>query len=144
MARSQKNRSRNTPDANDGGMGNTRTIEWVTGLVSAFIVILMIGWVTWEALTEKETLPEFAVVVTDRAPVEGGYRVTFEIANKSPQTAATVAVRGEIVEGDAAIEEADVTFDYVPGQSKASGSIFFSQDPGMRPIRLRAIGYTEP
>lgn len=104
----------------------------------------MICWVAWEALTDVEAPSAFAVTVRERQAVEGGYRVTFDIANTSSQTAATVVVRGEIVDGDTTVEDADITFDYVPGRSKASGSIFFSQDPGSRPIRLRAIGYTEP
>lgn len=144
MARAQKTRSRNAPAAKQGSSDSARRIEWATGLVSAVIVLVMIGWVAREALTEQETPPEFLVTVIDRAAVEGGYRVTFDIANRSSQTAATVVVRGEIVDGNATVEDADITFDYIPGQSKASGSVFFSQDPGSRSIRLRAIGYTEP
>ncbi|SFA78473.1 TIGR02588 family protein [Rhizobium sp. NFR07] len=144
MARPQKTRSRNAPVSKPAGKGTASTVEWVTGLISAFIVLVMICWVAWEALTEVEAPPAFAVTVRERQAVEGGYRVTFDIANASSQTAATVVVRGEIVDGDTTVEDADITFDYVPGQSKASGSIFFSQDPGSRPIRLRAVGYTEP
>jgi uncharacterized protein (TIGR02588 family) len=144
MARPQKTRSQNTsksvPDVN----GTARAVEWATGLVSAVIVIVMIGWVAWEALTEVETPPAFDVLITQRQAVEGGYRVSFDVINTSSRTAATVAVRGEIIDGDTTIEDADITFDYVPGRSKASGSVFFSQDPGSRRIRLRAVGYTEP
>jgi uncharacterized protein (TIGR02588 family) len=144
MARAQKTRSRNASAPKPGANGTARKVEWATGLVSAVIVAVMIGWVTWEALTEVERPPAFQITVTQRQAVEGGYRVSFDIANTSPQTAATVVVRGEVVDGDRTTEDADITFDYVPGQSKASGSVFFSQDPGARAIRLRAIGYTEP
>jgi uncharacterized protein (TIGR02588 family) len=144
MARPQKTRSRNASAPTSSVNSTARTVEWVTGLCSAVVVIIMIGWVAWEAFVEVETPPAFAITVTQRQAVEGGYRVSFDIANTSSQTAATVVVRGEVVEGDTTVEDADVTFDYVPGQSKASGSVFFSRDPGSRPIRLRAIGYTEP
>jgi uncharacterized protein (TIGR02588 family) len=144
MARPQKTRSRNAPTPKPGIKDSARTVEWVTGLASAVIVIVMIGWVAWEAFSEVETPPAFEIMVTQRQAVEGGYRVSFDIANTSSQTAATVVVRGEIVDGDTTVEDADITFDYVPGQSKSSGSVFFSRDPGAGAVRLRAIGYTEP
>ncbi len=141
MAQTRQRNSRKTPAATSS---EARRIEWATGLVSALIVAAMIAWVAWEALTETETPPAFTVTVTDRAAVESGYRIVFDVANTSPQTAATVVVRGEVLDGQTVIEDADVTFDYVPGRSKASGSLFFSQDPGTRTVRLRAIGFTDP
>lgn len=127
-----------------GSSTATRWVEWSAGLISAVIVSLMIGWVTWEAFTESTAPPAFSVVIGDRAAVDGGYRVSFDITNEAAQTAAAVVVRGEVLDGERSLEEAEVTFDYVPGESTASGSIFFSSDPGSRPIRIRAIGYTDP
>lgn len=119
-------------------------IEWATGLLSGVLVIAMIGWVAWEAMTEDPRPPEFTVTATSRQMTPGGYRVTFDIANNAMQTASAVVVRGEIVEGGQAVEDADVTFDYVPAQSKAKGALFFSRDPGASEVRLRALGYTTP
>jgi uncharacterized protein (TIGR02588 family) len=119
-------------------------IEWATGMVSALVVIAMIAWVGYKAWTDADMEPEFTITITERRPVEGGYRVAFDIANKATVTAAAVAVRGEIVDGDNMVEDADVTFDYVPAQSKSSGAILFSQDPGAREVRVRAVGYTDP
>jgi uncharacterized protein (TIGR02588 family) len=53
-------------------------------------------------------------------------------------------VRGEIVDGGNLVEDADITFDYVAAQSKSSGAILFSQDPGTREMRVRAVGYIDP
>ncbi|KGE02106.1 MULTISPECIES: TIGR02588 family protein [Rhizobium/Agrobacterium group] len=119
-------------------------IEWATGMISALVVLAMITWVGWEALRKDGLPPEFSIAVTRRTPVEGGYRVEFEITNKATATAAAVVVRGEILDGGDMIEDADVTFDYVPAESNASGAILFSQDPGAREVRVRAIGYTDP
>src|SRR3954467_4331231 len=105
-------------------------IEWATGLVSALLVIVVIGWIAWEALTDEDKPPEFAISVTGRQAVQGGYRVTFDISNAASRTASAVVVRGEILEGGKAVEEAEVTFDYVPAQAKVKGAIFFSHDPG--------------
>ncbi|MEQ1406811.1 TIGR02588 family protein [Neorhizobium sp. Rsf11] len=119
-------------------------IEWATGMISALVVLAMITWVGWEALRKDGLPPEFSIAVTRRTLVEGGYRVEFEITNKATTTAAAVMVRGEILDGGEMIEDADVTFDYVPAESNASGAILFSQDPGAREVRVRAIGYTDP
>jgi uncharacterized protein (TIGR02588 family) len=123
---------------------NPGWIEWATGLVSAGLVIAMITWVTWEALTAETKPPEFSISVTNREMVEGGYRVTFDIANRSAQTASAVVVRGEILDGGNVAEDAEVTFDYVPAQSQARGAIFFSRDPGEAEMRVRPVGYTTP
>ena len=143
MAGVQKDRSQKLAPVPDNA-GAAHKVEWATGIVSGIVVALMIGWVAWEALMATETPPVFAITMTDRSEVEGGYRVMFDIANTSSQTAAAVVVRGEIIEENRAVEDADVTFDYVPGASKASGTIFFSENPGTRSVRLRAVGYTEP
>ncbi|RYE67250.1 MAG: TIGR02587 family membrane protein [Rhizobiaceae bacterium] len=79
-----------------------------------------------------------------RMPVEGGYRIRFDVSNSANRTAAAVVVRGEVMDGDAAVEQADVTFDYVPAQSKASGAILFAREPRQDQIRLRTISFTDP
>ncbi|WP_105382837.1 TIGR02588 family protein [Neorhizobium alkalisoli] len=124
--------------------GEPHWIEWVTGTVSALLVVAMIGWIGLEALMEEDLPPEFSIAITGRAAVEGGHRVEFVILNKANQTAAAVVVRGEVLDGGKAVEAADITFDYVPADSKASGAILFLQDPGEREIRIRALGYTDP
>ncbi len=119
-------------------------VEWATGGLSALLVLAMVGVIAWEALTDKRTPPELDVRLTSRFQVADGYRVTFDISNRSTTTAASVVVRGEILDGGEALEAVDVTFDYVPAESKSSGAILFSQDPGSRDVRIRALGYTDP
>ncbi|RWX81741.1 TIGR02588 family protein [Neorhizobium lilium] len=123
---------------------NPGWIEWATGLLAAVLVIGMLVWVTWEALTQENRPPEFTVTITGRQMVQGNYRVSFDIANTAPQTASAVAVRGEIIQDGKAVEEVEVTFDYVPAQSQAAGAVLFSRDPGQDEVRVRAVGYTTP
>ena len=119
-------------------------IEWATGMISALVVAATIGWVAYEAWTYADMQPELSIAITERRQTEGGYRVAFDIANKATATAAAVTVRGEILDGGNIVEDADVTFDYVPAESKSSGAILFSQDPGAREVRVRAVGFIEP
>ncbi|WP_105436711.1 TIGR02588 family protein [Neorhizobium sp. T25_13] len=119
-------------------------IEWATGMVSALVVVATIAWVAYHAWTHDDMQPELSIAITERRQTEGGYRVAFDIANKATATAAAVTVRGEILDGGNIVEDADVTFDYVPAESKSSGAILFSQDPGTREVRVRAVGYIDP
>lgn len=118
-------------------------IEWVTGTISAALVLLMIGLISWEVFTQEEAAPDLSVSVTSHSAVENGHRVTFDIANKSTTTAADVTVRGEIISGDV-VEETEVTFDYVAAESRSSGALLFSSDPGAHELRIRVLGYTDP
>ena len=119
-------------------------IEWATGMVSALVVVATIAWVAYQAWTHDDMQPELSIAITERRQTEGGYRVAFDIANKATATAAAVTVRGEILDDGNIIEDADITFDYVPAESKSSGAILFSQDPGAREVRVRAVGYIDP
>ncbi|CAN7673415.1 TIGR02588 family protein [Neorhizobium tomejilense] len=119
-------------------------IEWATGMVSALVVVATIAWVAYQAWTHDDMQPELSIAITERRQTEGGYRVVFDIANKATATAAAVTVRGEILDGGNIVEDADITFDYVPAESKSSGAILFSQDPGTREVRVRAVGYIDP
>ncbi|MDP9840053.1 uncharacterized protein (TIGR02588 family) [Neorhizobium huautlense] len=119
-------------------------VEWATGIVSAVLVVAMLGWVGYEALTDKDGPPEFRITITGIAPVSGGHRVEFDIANRATRTAATVNVRGEILDGSRTAEDAEVVIDYVPAQSKSSGALIFREDPGRHEILIRAVGYSDP
>lgn len=119
-------------------------VEWATGVASCIIVLCMVGFILWEAVTDSQEPPDLTIVVTSSSPVTGGYRVTFDIVNGSAATAAAVVVRGEILDRDNVMEAIDVSFDYVPAESKSSGAIIFSRNPADRSLRVRAVSYTEP
>jgi uncharacterized protein (TIGR02588 family) len=123
---------------------NPHWMEWLTGFVSAALIATLIGYVGWNALTERMEPPEFAIEATGMERMTGGYRITFDIENRANTTAAAVVVRGELVRGEESVETVDVTFDYVPGESQSSGAILFTTDPGSAQLTLRAIGYTDP
>jgi uncharacterized protein (TIGR02588 family) len=119
-------------------------IEWVTGTVCSLLVLSLIAFFCWEALTDKPLPPDLEIQQTSGSRISGQYRVTFDVTNRSTTTAAGVVVRGEIIGAGRPVESADVVFDYVAAQSRSSGAIFFSQEPGNRDLRIRPIGYTDP
>lgn len=119
-------------------------IEWLTGIVSALLVITLIGWIALEAATRSATPPQLSTRILGTEKLASGYRVDFEILNDANTTAAAVVVRGEVRENGSAIEDAEITFDYVPANSQASGALMFETDPTGRDLSLRPTGFTDP
>lgn len=119
-------------------------IEWATGIVSGALVIVMIGWVANEAWHQTDAPPDLSTAVLKTEPTSGGFRVEFEIRNRSTTTAASVTVQGEITEDGRPVDQSDVTFDYVPAQSKAKGAMLFKTDPAGKQLRIVPTGYTDP
>ena len=120
-------------------------VEWATGLVSAVLVLSMLGWMGREAWRQTGEPPDLSIAITAKKVMASGlHRVEFDIANASTSTAAAVTVGGELHDGQAAIERSEVTFDYVPAESAAHGAIFFRADPAAHAMTLSVMGYTEP
>lgn len=119
-------------------------IEWLTGIVSAFLVAAMLGWVGWEAFTREATPPDLAIVVLTTEKTGAVHRVVFDVHNSATTTAAAVTVIGRLKEGEQVIEENHVTFDYVAAESKSTGAILFRTDLAGRTVDIQAAGYTDP
>jgi uncharacterized protein (TIGR02588 family) len=119
-------------------------IEWVTGLISAVLVISLIGFVGKAALMDRDTSPDLSSTVLRTEARSDGYQVLFEISNKSSETAAGVVVHGEIVQGEITLESNEITLDYVPGRSRAKGGFIFRTNPDGQDLRLRATAFSEP
>ncbi|MFB2550842.1 TIGR02588 family protein [Ensifer soli] len=119
-------------------------IEWLTGLVSAVVVLAMLGWIAHAALTESDEAPDLHIAILDALPRSGGYQVRFSVTNTASVTAAAVRIRGEISAPDRLIDSAEVTLDYVPAASTASGALIFRTDPSGKRLEIRATGYADP
>ncbi len=119
-------------------------LEWMTGGVSAALVLLIIIWLVREAVFTEDPPPSFVVRQTSATPVNGRYRVEFDVTNEGGKTAAAVIVRAGADAADGLAETIDVTFDYVPANSTTTGSAIFSKAPASDTITLEVVGYTDP
>lgn len=124
--------------------GEAHWIEWLTGSVSAICVIVLIGWIAFDAMTQDDGPPALSIDIVGSEGRAGGYLVTFDVDNAADRTAADVTVRGEIVFGDAVVETVETTIDYVPMRSKARGGLIFRTDPAGKSLRIAATGFSEP
>jgi uncharacterized protein (TIGR02588 family) len=119
-------------------------IEWLTGAVSGLVVIALIGWIAWYAPGEHEGMPALNVELGEIAAMDGGHRVSFTVVNSGRRTAAAVPVTARLMNGADIVEEREVTFDYVPALSSATGALLFSNDPAGHRLDIRASGYEDP
>lgn len=119
-------------------------IEWATGLIATVMILAMIGWLLFEAATTRDRPPELSAKVLDVAPLSSGWRVMIEVSNDGDQAAAAVDVKATLTEGDAMVEEAQTTFDYVAAGSTSRGGLIFKQDPTSFGLEVVPTGFTEP
>jgi len=138
-------------DANDSASKTTKIvdrkahwIEWGIGSFCALLVALMIGWIGYEAVNGLEGQPELSTRIVHQENGDAGYRVVFLVENTGKRTAASVVVRGEIRDGDSILETSEVTFDYVPAHSSASGALLFRSPPEPGQLQIRPTGYSDP
>jgi uncharacterized protein (TIGR02588 family) len=119
-------------------------IEWVTGAVSAVIVIAVMVWIAKDAIADRDASPNLVGSVVHVQQRSGGYQVQFEVRNSASATASQVTVRGEVRDDDTLLETTETVVDYVPGHSKANGGLIFLHDPGGKTIHIRATAYNDP
>lgn len=119
-------------------------IEWATGLIATVMILAMIGWLLFEAATTRDRPPQLSAKVLEVAPLSSGWRVMIEVRNDGDQAAAAVDVKATLTEGDATVEEAQTTFDYVAAGSTSRGGLIFKQDPSSFGLEVVPTGFTEP
>ena len=122
----------------------TSALEWLVAGLGALLVIFTVGYMVHFALTRPEGPPVVVLEVTGVARAGAGYLVSFKATNTGHSTGAGVVVTGELSRGGEAIEESEMTLDYLPQDSERQGGLFFTEDPAAYELVLRAQGYAEP
>ena len=115
--------------------------EWMIAAAGLILVAASIGIMIYRAATQETTPPRLEVVVDLIEPNGDGYLVKFIVKNTGNQTAAAVAVEGEL---KAASETAVATLTYVPSNSARRGGLFFTKNPQQFDLQIRVTGYEEP
>jgi uncharacterized protein (TIGR02588 family) len=118
--------------------------EWAVAAAGLVIVCAVVGWMLYEAVAGDESPPQITVALDTVFPTEAGYLVRFAAANHGSETAAEVVIAGRSTGSTGEMEEAEVTLDYLPGQSERKGGFFFAKKPEPGGLELRALSYREP
>lgn len=119
-------------------------IEWLTGLVSTLLVLATIGWILYETIITEDRPPQLTAQILKTERVASGWQVMVEVSNSGDQAAAAVEVKGVLMDGSSTVEEAEATFDYVPGGSTTRGGLIFVNDPSRARLEILPTAFTEP
>lgn len=118
--------------------------EWVVAGASAVLVLGAIAFLALEAMRGTEQPPSVQVSADSIVALPLGFLVQFTAQNQGDATAAAVTIEGELRSDTGSVERATATIDYVPEHGRASGGLFFRNDPGRFRLDLRATGYHRP
>lgn len=126
-------------DAGGSGRPEKNALEWAVSGVGAAIVLFVIGFFVYEwvagASGPADLVVSLGEATTDSLTVE----VPVEVRNRGERVAEAVVV--EVCAGPEAC--AEVTFDYVPYQSRASGRVGLTA-PLRAPLTTRVVSYVDP
>ena len=120
-------------------------LEWASAAVGALIALAIVAFIGFEAFRSSSGNPPLLDVQPTAVTSQGAiYVVEVEVANASSQTAAAVAIEGELKQGGESVETSSATIAYVPGNSERHAGLIFTRDPRRYSLTLRATGYEKP
>jgi uncharacterized protein (TIGR02588 family) len=117
--------------------------EWAVAVLGAVLVLGVVGYMTWLALTEHGAPPDISLRIASVRPASGGYLAEIVAVNRGGTTVADVKVEAVMTHAGAA-ESREVDFDFLPMHSERSAGIVFERDPGKFPVALRVLSHREP
>jgi uncharacterized protein (TIGR02588 family) len=118
---------------------NTHRIEWVLGACSGLVILVIVGFLCYEAVTRTGGKPELSLHVVERREAPSGEIVVVEVRNDGYATAASVEVAG--MSGE---ERRQVTLDYSPARSRRKVTLVFPAEMPDAQIEFHIVGYVDP
>lgn len=127
------------------GAAATPALEWIAAALGLLLTLGILGVIGWEAAAGGGDEPPAIEARVDRVvPTSGGFVLELVLENRGPATAAAVEVEGELTKPDGTVATSSATIDYVPGESSRRAGLFFTDDPRVGRLEVRALGYAEP
>jgi uncharacterized protein (TIGR02588 family) len=117
--------------------------EWIVAILGLVLIVGSIAYMVYQAVGDSSP-PNIVVHVGLVKPIHNGYLVQIRAINQGGSTAAGLMIKGELKDGNKAIETSETTIDYVPPQSEGEGGLFFKENPRNYKLEVRAEGYQEP
>lgn len=120
-------------------------LEWIAAAFGLLLTLATLGAIGWQALKGGGDQPPAIEATVERiTPTAAGYAVEVKLRNRSPATAAAVAIEGELTRGGQEVATSSATIDYVPGESSRAAGLFFKEDPRRHKLEVRVLGYAKP
>ena len=143
MAPKNRNRKQNAAGNARPGAATSKW-EWVSGAFGLLLVLGMVGFIGFNAVTTDPFVPAVSLDHLGTEPTPGGYVVRFRARNSGAAAAAALTISGELYDGSTLLETSEVTLDYLPPRGERHGGLIFRNDPAGHDLRLEARGYVDP
>ncbi|MGY2067851.1 TIGR02588 family protein [Blastococcus sp. SYSU DS0619] len=127
-----------------GEQERTTAGEYALGALGGLLVLVLLGFLTYQAIAVRGSEPELSVTVTGVEPRGDGWAVDFRVENHGGRTAEQLEVSGSLSRDGREVEEASTTIAYVPPESRRSGALLFAEDPRDGRLEVRPSGYASP
>ncbi|MEQ9620913.1 TIGR02588 family protein [Coleofasciculus chthonoplastes] len=120
--------------------------EWVSFTIALFILITIVGLVTFRGLGRDSQPPILCVTVkqTDIRQVEMQYYVPFTVTNSGGRTAESVQVMAELTTAAGVQESGEQTINFLSSGEIQEGAFIFSHPPQEGDLKVRVASYKLP
>jgi uncharacterized protein (TIGR02588 family) len=119
--------------------------EWAVAALGALLVCAAVGILIWEGFYGSQAPPDITLRVENIQAVSAGYLVKVLAINRGGSTAASLQIRGTLMDGKGGTRESsEAKLDYLPGQSHGRLGLYFRSDPRQGQLLLYATGFQEP
>jgi uncharacterized protein (TIGR02588 family) len=118
--------------------------EWFAAAIGLLLLLASIGYLAYDAVTEREEPPSPAIRVMGIEPQGDRFLVRLQVVNRTRATASSLRIEGELRRGSEVVERSETEFDYLPGKSSREGGLFFRADPRTLQLVLSARSYQAP
>ena len=117
---------------------------WGIAVFGLVLVAASIAFMLYEAAAGDSSPADITVHVDTTLPTRNGYLVKFRAVNQGGSTVEGLTIEGVLRNGSDVIETSDTVLEWVPAHSEREGGLFFSSDPRLFQLQLRAKGYENP
>lgn len=120
-------------------------LEWLVFGVSAVLLMLLVGFLVYDAVTIGSAPPAIEVTLGDASPQGEQFVIPVSVYNAGDRTAEGVLIEVSLQVGAAAVESAQFEAAFVPRKSTSAGWVVFTMDPSaVDAVEARVLGYQEP
>jgi len=120
--------------------------EWVSFTIALFILITIVGLVTFRGLGRDSQPPILCVTIkqVEISQVEGQFYVPFAVTNSGGKTAESVQVVAELTTASGVQESGEQTINFLSSGEIQEGAFIFSYPPQEGDLKVRVASYKLP
>ena len=120
-------------------------LEWSVFLVSAVLVVGVVGYLAYSAATLGDSPPDVRVRLGAVVQQGDKFIIPVEATNHGDSMAESVQIEVRLETSDMVREEAALTIAFIPRRATREGWVTFDHDPraGVK-LSARAVGYEKP